>query len=118
MVVRRAGRTGTRTGTGRAGTPVTPHVLDGDEREQAWRRIATAQPCYEKYQRETDREYPVLRLTPRRRRRLLGARAPVVGERDNGPSQSPTHQDRQGGDLSRAAETARTRDSRPKSGSR
>ncbi|MFI9169317.1 nitroreductase family deazaflavin-dependent oxidoreductase [Streptomyces lincolnensis] len=45
--------------------PVTPRVLDGAERAQAWQRIAAAQPRYEKYQRKTDREYPVVRLTPR-----------------------------------------------------
>lgn len=50
---------------GRDAVPVKPHVLDGAEREQAWKRIATAQPRLEKYQRKTDREYPVVRLTPR-----------------------------------------------------
>lgn len=51
---------------GREAVPVTPHVLDGAERERAWKRITAAQPRYEKYQRKTDREYPVVRLTPRR----------------------------------------------------
>ncbi|MCD7437370.1 nitroreductase family deazaflavin-dependent oxidoreductase [Streptomyces lincolnensis] len=50
---------------GRPAVPVTPRVLDGAERERAWRRIVAAQPRYEKYQRKTDREYPVVRLTPR-----------------------------------------------------
>jgi deazaflavin-dependent oxidoreductase (nitroreductase family) len=50
---------------GRKAVPVTPHVLDGAEREQAWKRVAAAQPRYEKYQRKSDREYPVVRLTPR-----------------------------------------------------
>lgn len=45
--------------------PVTPRVLDGDERARAWQRIAAAQPRYDKYQRKTDREYPVVRLTAR-----------------------------------------------------
>lgn len=50
---------------GRDPMPVTPHRLDGTDREQAWRRITDAQPRYEKYQRKSDREYPVVRLTPR-----------------------------------------------------
>ena len=45
--------------------PVTPHVLDGPEREEAWQRIAAAQPRYAKYQSKSDRQYPVVRLTPR-----------------------------------------------------
>lgn len=45
--------------------PVTPHRLDGADREQAWQRITAAQPRYAKYQRKTDREYPVIRLTLR-----------------------------------------------------
>ncbi len=45
--------------------PVTPHVLDGAERAEAWQRIVAAQPRYAKYQRKTDREYPVVRLTSR-----------------------------------------------------
>ncbi len=50
---------------GRDAVSVTPQVLDGADREQAWKRITAAQPRYEKYQRKTDREYPVVRLTPR-----------------------------------------------------
>jgi deazaflavin-dependent oxidoreductase (nitroreductase family) len=44
---------------------VTPHRLDGAEREQAWQLITAAQPRYGKYQSKSDREYPVIRLTPR-----------------------------------------------------
>jgi deazaflavin-dependent oxidoreductase (nitroreductase family) len=44
---------------------VTPHRLDGADREQAWQRIAAAQPRIAKYQSKSDREYPVVRLTPR-----------------------------------------------------
>ncbi|MEU8251959.1 nitroreductase/quinone reductase family protein [Nonomuraea sp. NPDC048916] len=44
---------------------MTPHRLDGADREQAWQRIAAAQPRYEKYQSKSEREYPVIRLTPR-----------------------------------------------------
>jgi deazaflavin-dependent oxidoreductase (nitroreductase family) len=50
---------------GRDAVPVTPHRLDGADREQAWQRIAAAQPRYEKYQRKSDREFPVIRLAPR-----------------------------------------------------
>jgi deazaflavin-dependent oxidoreductase (nitroreductase family) len=45
--------------------PVRPHRLDGADREQAWQRIAAAQPRIAKYQSKSDREYPVVRLTPR-----------------------------------------------------
>jgi F420H(2)-dependent quinone reductase len=50
---------------GRDPAPVTPHRLDGADREQAWQRITDDQPRYAKYQRNTDREYPVVRLTLR-----------------------------------------------------
>jgi deazaflavin-dependent oxidoreductase (nitroreductase family) len=45
--------------------PVTPQRLDGADREQAWQRIAAAQPRIAKYQSKSDRQYPVVRLTPR-----------------------------------------------------
>jgi deazaflavin-dependent oxidoreductase (nitroreductase family) len=45
--------------------PVTVDQLDGAEREQAWQLITTAQPRMAKYQRKSDRVYPVIRLTPR-----------------------------------------------------
>ncbi|MDX6742286.1 nitroreductase family deazaflavin-dependent oxidoreductase [Actinocorallia sp. A-T 12471] len=45
--------------------PVTPEVLEGDERERAWARIVAAQPRYGKYQAKSERRYPVVRLTPR-----------------------------------------------------
>ncbi|MEU4313315.1 nitroreductase/quinone reductase family protein [Nocardia sp. NPDC024068] len=50
---------------GRGTVPVTPHLLAGDDRAAAWKRITDAQPRYEKYQRKSDREYPVVRLTQR-----------------------------------------------------
>jgi deazaflavin-dependent oxidoreductase (nitroreductase family) len=50
---------------GRGPVPVTPHVLDGAERERAWQRIAAAQPRIAKYQSKSDRRYPVVRLTRR-----------------------------------------------------
>jgi deazaflavin-dependent oxidoreductase (nitroreductase family) len=49
----------------RDAVPVTPQRLDGADREQAWQRIAAAQPRIAKYQRKSDREYPVVRLTLR-----------------------------------------------------
>jgi len=48
---------------GRAPVPVSPHRLDGVDRQQAWQRIASAQPRYAKYQRKTDRQFPVVQLT-------------------------------------------------------
>ena len=50
---------------GHDAVPVTPRQLDGADREQAWQRIVAAQPRYAKYQSKSDREYPVIRLTPR-----------------------------------------------------
>jgi deazaflavin-dependent oxidoreductase (nitroreductase family) len=50
---------------GREAVPVTPQRLDGADREQAWQRIAAAQPRIAKYQSKSDRQYPVIRLTPR-----------------------------------------------------
>ncbi|MFC8046459.1 nitroreductase family deazaflavin-dependent oxidoreductase [Nocardia sp. NPDC057353] len=48
------------------GEPVTPVVatrLDGADREQAWARIVEAQPRYAKYQKKSDRQYPLVRLS-------------------------------------------------------
>jgi len=50
---------------GRDPLRVAPHRLDGSERDTAWQRIAAAQPRYAKYQSKSDREYPIVRLTPR-----------------------------------------------------
>jgi deazaflavin-dependent oxidoreductase (nitroreductase family) len=50
---------------GRSAIPVTPRPLDGTARDQAWQRIATAQPRIAKYQSKSARQYPVIRLTPR-----------------------------------------------------
>ncbi|NED99065.1 nitroreductase family deazaflavin-dependent oxidoreductase [Phytoactinopolyspora halotolerans] len=50
---------------GREPKPVIPQLLDGADREQAWGRITAAQPRFEKYQRKSDRVYPLIRLTPR-----------------------------------------------------
>jgi deazaflavin-dependent oxidoreductase (nitroreductase family) len=43
---------------------VRPVSLKGDERADAWRRITTAASNYATYQANTDREIPVVRLTP------------------------------------------------------
>ncbi len=49
---------------GRDPVPVTSLVLGGPDREQAWQRVAAAQPRIAKYQSTSDREFPVVRLTP------------------------------------------------------
>ena len=49
---------------GQETVPVTPQRLEGADREAAWRRIAEAQPRIAKYQSRSDRQYPVVRLTP------------------------------------------------------
>ena len=49
---------------GRGTLRVTPQRLAGAEREQAWKLISTAQPRIAKYQSKSDREYPIVRLTP------------------------------------------------------
>ena len=45
---------------------VTAEQLHGDERDAAWQRITALAPGFSKYERITDREIPVIRLTPRR----------------------------------------------------
>jgi deazaflavin-dependent oxidoreductase (nitroreductase family) len=45
--------------------PVTAEQLHGAEREQAWQQIITAVPRFAQYQVKTDRELPIIRLTPR-----------------------------------------------------
>ncbi|HEX8008710.1 MAG TPA: nitroreductase/quinone reductase family protein [Trebonia sp.] len=44
---------------------VTAEQLSGTTREEAWRQIVAAQPRFVKYQQKTDRQLPVIRLTPR-----------------------------------------------------
>jgi deazaflavin-dependent oxidoreductase (nitroreductase family) len=46
-------------------TPVTAHQLHGDDRAEAWRTITQAQPRFAKYETKTDRDIPVIQLTPR-----------------------------------------------------
>lgn len=50
---------------GRDAMPVTPHRLDGPDREQAWQYIAATQPRMAKFQSKSERVYPVIRLTAR-----------------------------------------------------
>jgi deazaflavin-dependent oxidoreductase (nitroreductase family) len=45
--------------------PVTAEQLHGAERDQAWGQITAAAPRFAQYQRKTDRQLPVIRLTPR-----------------------------------------------------
>lgn len=44
--------------------PVTAAQLHGAERAAAWQQITAASPRFAEYQRKTDRELPVIRLTP------------------------------------------------------
>ena len=43
---------------------VHPETLKGPELEEAWRRITSVAPFYGDYRQKTDREIPVVRLTP------------------------------------------------------
>lgn len=45
-------------------TRVLPATLKGDDRAGAWRRIIESSPRFAGYQEKTDREIPVVRLTP------------------------------------------------------
>jgi len=44
---------------------VAPEQLRGAEREAAWKRITAAVPRFAQYQQKTDRELPIIRLTPK-----------------------------------------------------
>ncbi|MBF6330207.1 nitroreductase family deazaflavin-dependent oxidoreductase [Nocardia transvalensis] len=43
---------------------VRAEQLEGAAREAAWKRITAEQPRYSEYAQKTDRQLPVLRLTP------------------------------------------------------
>ena len=45
--------------------PVSATQLHDEERARAWREITTAAARFGKYQEQTDRELPIIRLTPR-----------------------------------------------------
>ena len=49
---------------GRDRFKVRPELSRGEERAAAWRRIVAAAPGYGRYERKTDREIPIVRLTP------------------------------------------------------
>jgi deazaflavin-dependent oxidoreductase (nitroreductase family) len=44
---------------------VTAEQLHGAEREAAWQQITAAAPRFAEYQQKTDRQLPIIRLTPR-----------------------------------------------------
>lgn len=46
-------------------TAVTPRTLTGEERASAWERIIRERPNFAGYEKKTDREIPVVRLTAR-----------------------------------------------------
>ncbi len=52
---------------GTAKTRVDPESLHGEERAAAWERIVARSPGYGPYTEKTDREIPIIRLTPRER---------------------------------------------------
>jgi deazaflavin-dependent oxidoreductase (nitroreductase family) len=43
---------------------VIPETLIGQERASAWERIKTQSPVFKGYETKTDRELPIVRLTP------------------------------------------------------
>ena len=51
---------------GTAIVPVTARVADGEERELIWQRQKADYPGFAEYEQKTDREIPVVILTPRR----------------------------------------------------
>jgi deazaflavin-dependent oxidoreductase (nitroreductase family) len=54
-----------RVELGRESTPVHAEQLHGDRRARAWQGIAAASARFADYQTKTDRELPVILLTPR-----------------------------------------------------
>jgi deazaflavin-dependent oxidoreductase (nitroreductase family) len=51
-----------RINVGGETVPVTAEQLHGTERDEAWKQITDASPRFTKYQQNTDRELPVIRL--------------------------------------------------------
>jgi deazaflavin-dependent oxidoreductase (nitroreductase family) len=45
--------------------PVVASVAEGEERERLWKYLAEVWPAYDDYQQRTDRQIPVVVLTPR-----------------------------------------------------
>ncbi|MEL7978214.1 nitroreductase/quinone reductase family protein [Isoptericola sp. F-RaC21] len=52
--------------TGGRTVPVVAEELHGAERDAAWATVTSVAPGFADYARKTDRELPVIRLTPRR----------------------------------------------------
>lgn len=50
---------------GREVRPVRARVTEGEERADLWTKAVAMYGPYEEYQRETDREIPVIVLSPR-----------------------------------------------------
>jgi deazaflavin-dependent oxidoreductase (nitroreductase family) len=48
-------------------TAVTAEQLHGPARDEAWRQIKSASPRFAQYEQKTDRQMPVIRLTPHSR---------------------------------------------------
>jgi deazaflavin-dependent oxidoreductase (nitroreductase family) len=44
--------------------PVSAEQLHGDERDAAWQKLTESIPRFSKYRQQTDRDIPVIRLTP------------------------------------------------------
>ena len=44
---------------------VHPESLEGEEREAAWQRVVGLAPGYRRYEVTTDRQIPIIRLTPK-----------------------------------------------------
>ena len=45
--------------------PVSAEQLHGEARQHAWRQITSAKKQFEKYEKQTDRDIPVIRLSAR-----------------------------------------------------
>jgi deazaflavin-dependent oxidoreductase (nitroreductase family) len=45
--------------------PVTAEQLHGPERAEAWKQVTGAAHRFAGFQEKTDREFPIIRLTPR-----------------------------------------------------
>jgi deazaflavin-dependent oxidoreductase (nitroreductase family) len=43
---------------------VTPETLTGEDRARAWQRVIAQAPSYAAYESKTDREIPIVRLSP------------------------------------------------------
>jgi deazaflavin-dependent oxidoreductase (nitroreductase family) len=59
-----ASPTKARVTMGGSEVPVTARQLHGVERDRAWEQIVAAVPRYAQYETKTDRDIPVIQLTP------------------------------------------------------